>query len=55
MEFDWSVIWPALPILIEGAKMTLLISILGLIGGRLSASWPVSPAPTAAGSPTTSR
>ncbi|MXP56118.1 glutamine ABC transporter permease GlnP [Pantoea sp. Mhis] len=33
MEFDWSVIWPALPILIDGAKMTLLISLLGLIGG----------------------
>lgn len=33
MEFDWSVIWPALPVLIEGAKMTLLISVLGLIGG----------------------
>ncbi|MBK0095056.1 glutamine ABC transporter permease GlnP [Erwinia sp. S63] len=35
MEFDWSVIWPALPILIEGAKMTLIISVLGLIGGLI--------------------
>ena len=33
MEFDWSVIWPALPLLLEGAKMTLLISVLGLLGG----------------------
>lgn len=33
MQFDWSTIWPALPALFEGAKMTLWISILGLIGG----------------------
>ncbi|MGK2889408.1 MAG: glutamine ABC transporter permease GlnP [Candidatus Malihini olakiniferum] len=33
MQFDWSVIWPSLPLLTEGAKMTLLISILGLLGG----------------------
>ncbi len=33
MEFDWSAIWPAIPLLIEGAKMTLWISILGLAGG----------------------
>lgn len=22
MQFDWSAIWPAIPLLIEGAKMT---------------------------------
>ncbi|MCV9878234.1 glutamine ABC transporter permease GlnP [Brenneria izbisi] len=33
MQFDWSVIWPSLPLLLEGAKMTLLISVLGLLGG----------------------
>jgi len=33
MQFDWSVIWPALPILLEGAKLTLFISIIGLLGG----------------------
>ncbi|CAM3496102.1 glutamine ABC transporter permease GlnP [Rouxiella silvae] len=33
MQFDWSVVWAALPILLEGAKMTLWISILGLVGG----------------------
>ncbi|HHU7371257.1 TPA: glutamine ABC transporter permease GlnP, partial [Escherichia coli] len=26
MQFDWSAIWPAIPLLIEGAKMTLWIS-----------------------------
>ena len=26
MQFDWSAIWPAIPILLEGAKMTLWIS-----------------------------
>ncbi|KFX06987.1 glutamine ABC transporter permease [Pectobacterium betavasculorum] len=33
MQFDWSAIWPSLPLLMEGAKMTLLISVLGLLGG----------------------
>lgn len=33
MPFDWSAIWPSLPLLLEGAKMTLLISVLGLLGG----------------------
>jgi len=33
MQFDWSAIWPAIPILLEGAKMTLWISVLGLLGG----------------------
>ena len=35
MQFDWSAIWPAIPILLEGAKMTLWISVLGLIGGLI--------------------
>lgn len=35
MQFDWSAIWPAIPILLEGAEMTLWISILGLIGGLI--------------------
>ncbi|MFB6434746.1 MAG: glutamine ABC transporter permease GlnP [Candidatus Malihini olakiniferum] len=33
MQFDWNAIWPSLPLLLEGAKMTLLISVLGLLGG----------------------
>lgn len=33
MHFQWSAIWDALPILLDGAKLTLWISILGLIGG----------------------
>ncbi len=32
MQFDWSAIWPAIPLLIEGAKMTLWIC-LNLAGG----------------------
>ena len=35
MQFDWSAIWPAIPILMEGAKMTLWISVLGLAGGLI--------------------
>ncbi|MXP67511.1 glutamine ABC transporter permease GlnP [Pantoea sp. Aalb] len=35
MEFDWKVIWPVLPILIDGVHMTLLISVLGLMGGLI--------------------
>ena len=31
MQFDWSAIWPAIPILLEGAKMTLWIP---------SSAWP---------------
>ena len=33
MQFDWSAIWPAIPLLLEGARLTLWISILGLLGG----------------------
>ncbi|MBS0969649.1 glutamine ABC transporter permease GlnP [Chimaeribacter arupi] len=35
MQFEWSAIWPALPLLLEGAKMTLWISVLGLLGGLI--------------------
>lgn len=35
MTFEWSVIWDALPSLLEGAKMTIQITLLGLIGGTL--------------------
>ncbi len=33
MHFEWSVIWSAIPVLLQGAKLTLWISILGLLGG----------------------
>ncbi len=33
MNFNWNVILEALPLLLEGARMTLLISLLGLAGG----------------------
>lgn len=35
MQFDWSAIWSAIPILLEGAKITLYISALGLVGGLI--------------------
>ena len=35
MEFDWSVIENALPSLIEGTRMTVYITVLGLLGGAL--------------------
>lgn len=35
MQFDWSAIWPAIPILLQGAKLTLLISVTGLFGGLI--------------------
>ncbi|OZI44899.1 glutamine ABC transporter permease GlnP [Bordetella genomosp. 5] len=35
MEFDWSVIENALPSLIEGTRMTVYITTLGLVGGAL--------------------
>ncbi len=38
MQFDWSAIRPAIPLLIEGAKMTLWISVLGLAGGLVIGS-----------------
>lgn len=35
MEFDWSVIWDALPNLLDGTLMTVKITLWGLIGGFL--------------------
>ncbi|MCW6638517.1 glutamine ABC transporter permease GlnP [Yersinia ruckeri] len=35
MQFEWSAIWLAIPILLEGAKLTLWISVLGLLGGLI--------------------
>jgi glutamine transport system permease protein len=35
MQFEWSAIWPAIPILLEGARLTLWISVLGLFGGLI--------------------
>lgn len=33
MEFEWSVIWDALPQLLVGVKLTILISLAGITGG----------------------
>ncbi|NYT86283.1 ABC transporter permease subunit [Pollutimonas harenae] len=35
MTFEWSVIWDAMPSLLEGTKMTIKITLLGLIGGTI--------------------
>lgn len=35
MQFDWSAIWPSIPALLEGARLTLWISVLGLGGGLI--------------------
>ncbi|HUH60503.1 MAG TPA: ABC transporter permease subunit [Candidimonas sp.] len=35
MTFEWSAIWDALPSLLEGTKMTIMITLLGLIGGTI--------------------
>lgn len=35
MEFDWSVVVEAIPALLQGAKLTVFITIAGLIGGTL--------------------
>ncbi|HEY9278967.1 MAG TPA: ABC transporter permease subunit [Eoetvoesiella sp.] len=35
MTFEWSAIWAALPSLLEGTKMTIQITLLGLIGGTV--------------------
>ncbi|MCA0241502.1 MAG: glutamine ABC transporter permease GlnP [Proteobacteria bacterium] len=35
MDFDWSVIGQALPALLQGAKLTVLIALAGLAGGVL--------------------
>ncbi|MES9901918.1 MAG: glutamine ABC transporter permease GlnP [Sedimenticola sp.] len=33
MEFDWSVIWDAMPQLLVGVKLTIFISLAGIFGG----------------------
>lgn len=33
MDFEWSIIWEALPNLLQGARLTILIAALGLAGG----------------------
>ncbi|MCW8209279.1 glutamine ABC transporter permease GlnP [Verminephrobacter aporrectodeae subsp. tuberculatae] len=35
MDFDWSVIPDALPALLRGARLTVLITVAGLVGGTL--------------------
>ncbi|SAI74755.1 glutamine transport system permease [Bordetella ansorpii] len=35
MDFDWSVIWDALPNLVDGTLMTVKITLAGLVGGFL--------------------
>lgn len=35
MEFDWSVIADAMPILLSGARVTILITLVGLAGGMI--------------------
>lgn len=35
MQFEWSAIWLAIPILLESTKMTLWISVFGIIGGLI--------------------
>ena len=35
MTFDWSVIWAALPQLLEGVQLTVMIAVLGLVGGSV--------------------
>lgn len=35
MDFDWSVIVGALPALLKGARLTVLITVAGLVGGTL--------------------
>jgi glutamine transport system permease protein len=35
MDFDWSVIAGALPALMKGARLTVLITVAGLVGGTL--------------------
>ncbi|MGE8589084.1 MAG: ABC transporter permease subunit, partial [Alcaligenes sp.] len=35
MTFQWDAIWGALPSLLEGTKMTLLITVMGLAGGTV--------------------
>src|SRR5690606_7528580 len=36
MEFDWSASWPPIPLLLEGAKLTLWLSVLGTVGSLIT-------------------
>ena len=35
MEFDWSVVGEAMPALLSGARLTILITLAGLVGGLI--------------------
>ena len=35
MDFEWSVVWESMPALLQGAKLTVYITVLGLAGGVL--------------------
>jgi glutamine transport system permease protein len=35
MEFEWSVVWQALPELFKGAQLTVMIALAGLVGGLI--------------------
>lgn len=35
MEFDWSVIIDAIPALMQGAQLTVFITVVGLLGGTV--------------------
>ena len=35
MEFEWSVVWQALPELFKGAQLTVMIALSGLVGGLI--------------------
>lgn len=35
MQLDWSVVWQAMPELLSGARLTILIAVVGLVGGML--------------------
>ena len=39
MDFDWSVIWSAMPELMKGTRLTLYIAIVGLLLLAFSAMW----------------
>lgn len=33
MDFDWSVVVEAMPVLLSGARVTIIITLVGLAGG----------------------
>jgi glutamine transport system permease protein len=35
MEFEWSVVWQSMPSLLDGARLTILITLAGLAGGLI--------------------